>query len=120
VSDSILLDRIEVPAALGVSAGERRLRRPVSVDLELRLDLERAGRSDRLAHTIDYGEIYRTVEEVAGSREHRLVEALAERVADALLRSFPIEACTVTVRKPRPVAGSLRSAGVRITRRKGT
>lgn len=118
MKDRILLEGIEVPAALGVSKAERDMRRPVLIDLELGFALERAGRSDRLAHTLDYGQIYRTVEEVAGTREHRLVEALAERVAAALLSSYPIESCTVSVRKFAPVAGHLRHAGVRITRSK--
>ena len=116
--DVILLEGIEVPAALGVSSAERRMRRLVCIDLEIECAPSRAGRTDSLAHTIDYGEIYRAVEEVACTREHRLVEALAERVADDLLSRFPIEACTVVVRKPTPVAGSLRFAGVRIRRTK--
>jgi len=118
VKDLILLEGIEVPAALGVSKAERDMRRPVLIDLELGVSLERAGRSDRLADTLDYAQIYRTVEEVAGTREHRLVEALAERLATALLSSYPIESCTVSVRKFAPVAGHLRHAGVRISRSK--
>ncbi len=120
MKDRILLEGIEMPAALGVSKAERRMRRPVGIELELEVELKRSGRSDRLAHTIDYAEIYGVVEEVAGAHEHRLVEALAERIAGALLSSFPIEACTVTVRKLAPVAGNLKRAGVRIRRSKGT
>ena len=114
----ILLEGIEVPAALGVSRAERQMRRPVRIDLELECGLAAAGRSDRLAHTTDYGEIYRTVEEVAGAQEHRLVEALAERSADALLSRCPLEGCKVTVRKPTPIGGNLRFAGVQIHRTK--
>lgn len=117
-ADAILLEGIEVPAALGVSKAERRLRRPVRIDLELHRDLARAGKTDRLAHTIDYSEIYRAVREVASAQDHRLVEALAERIATALLAEFPIDACTVTVRKPSPVAGTLDHAGARIRRAK--
>jgi dihydroneopterin aldolase len=119
VKDVILLEGIEVPAALGVSKAERQMRRPVHIDLELGFDLSRSGRSDRLADTLDYGDIYRTVEEVAGTRENRLVEALAERIAAALLSRHSVEWCTVTVRKLAPVAGTLRHAGVRITRSRG-
>ncbi len=114
--DAILLEGIVVPAALGVSAAERRMRRPVDIDVELAIDLERAGRSDRLAHTIDYGQVHAEVERVAGEREYRLVERLAEQIAAMLLKSCPIDSCTVTVRKRSPVAGDLRHAGVRITR----
>jgi dihydroneopterin aldolase len=97
--DSILLEGIVVPAALGVSKAEREMRRPVDIDLELATDLKRAGESDRLAHTLDYGQVYRDVERIAGEREYRLVEALAEQIAQTLLASYAIESCTVAVRK---------------------
>ncbi len=118
MADVIVLDGIEVPAALGVTRAERRLRRPVRIDLEVEFDLRRCGESDRIGHTIDYGAIYDAACRVAQEQEHRLVEALAERIATALLAGFPIAACTVSVRKPTPLAGNLREAGVRIHRRK--
>jgi len=115
-ADAILLDGIEVPAALGVSAAERKMRRPVRVDLEIGRDLGAAGRSDRIRDTLDYSLIYQVVEEVAGSREHRLVEALGENIAAALLEHFAIDWVTVIVRKPKAVAGVLEHTGIRITR----
>ncbi|MDE0885622.1 MAG: dihydroneopterin aldolase [Myxococcota bacterium] len=114
--DAILLENVQVPAALGVTAGERALRRSVRVDLEIGRSLAEPGRSDRVEETIDYGEIFKVVESVAGGAEHNLVEALGERIAEALLTRFEIEWVQITVRKARPMAGSVESAGVRMTR----
>jgi dihydroneopterin aldolase len=111
-----VLENLQVPAALGVSAAEREMRRPVRLDLEIGRSLAEAGASDRIEETVDYGEIYRVVEAVAGAGEHRLVEALAERIAAALLSDFAIDWVRVVVRKAKPLAGVLDSAGVRITR----
>lgn len=115
-ADRILLEGIEVPASLGVSAPERKMRRPVRLDLEIGCDLRASGRSDRLAQTIDYQEIHDVVSEVAGTRDHELVEALAERIVVALFDRFAIDWVTISVRKHNPVAGVLDFAGVRITR----
>jgi len=114
--DIILLEGIEVPAALGVTEAERQMRRPVRLDLELGFDLRPSGQTDDLSQTIDYGEIYKVVEQVAGGREHKLVEALGERIADALFENFPVESVQLTVRKSKPIAGVLDWTGVRITR----
>jgi dihydroneopterin aldolase len=114
--DIILLEGIEVPAALGVTEAERQMRRPVRLDLELGFDLRPSGQTDDLSQTIDYGEIYKVVEKVAGGREHKLVEALGERIANALFENFPVESVQLTVRKSKPIAGVLDWAGVRITR----
>jgi len=116
--DTILLEGIVVPAELGVIRAERRMRRPVDIDIELQLDLRAAGESDRLANTIDYGEVYKTVEAVAQEREYRLVEALAEAIARALLEAYPVDLCRLKVRKRSPVPGNLSHAGVAIERRR--
>ncbi len=116
--DVILLEAIQIPAALGVTAAERRMRRPVLLDLEVQRDLRAAGRSDRIRDTVHYKRIFEVVEDVAANQEHKLVEALATRVARAVLDKFDAEAVTITVRKPKPIAGVLEHAGVRITRRR--
>jgi dihydroneopterin aldolase len=116
VDDVILLQGIQVPAALGVTAAERRLRRPVLIDLEVESDLSRAGRNDRIGDTCHYRRIFELVEDVASNHEHKLVEALAERIAHAVLGKFGVDAVVVCVRKPTPIAGVLQYAGVRIRR----
>ena len=116
MKDVILLQGIQVPAALGVTAAERRSRRPVLLDLEVQGDLRCAGRSDRIGDTLHYKRIFEVVEDVAGNHEHKLVEALADRIARAVLGKFDAEAVTVSVRKPTPIAGVLQYAGVRIRR----
>jgi len=116
VSDVILLEGIQVPAALGVTAAERRGRRPVLLDVEVERGLERAGRTDRIGDTLHYKRIFEVVEDVASNQQHKLVEALGDRIARAVLGKFDADAVTVTVRKPTPIAGVLRYAGVRIRR----
>jgi dihydroneopterin aldolase len=115
-SDVILLEGIQIPAALGVTAAERRMRRPVLLDLEVAYDLRTAGRTDRIGQTLHYKRIFEIVEDVAAHQEHKLVESLGERIARAILEKFDAERVTVTVRKPKPIAGVLEYAGVRITR----
>ena len=116
MSDVILLEGIQIPLRLGVTAAERRIRRPVRLDLEVYRDLRAAGVSDRIGQTIHYKQIYEVAEEVASKQDHRLVEALGDRIAKALLERFDVERVTVTVRKPTPISGVLEHCGVRISR----
>ena len=116
--DRIFLEGIQIPAALGVTAAERRMRRPVILDVEIGTDLRVAGRSDQIRHTLQYERIFEVLEDVAGNQEHRLVEALGQRIADSVLDKFDAEWVTVWVRKPKPIAGVLDYAGIRITRRR--
>ena len=116
MSDVILLEGIQIPAALGVTAAERQVRRPVTLDLEVGLDLHNAGQVDRIESTVHYKRIFEIVEDVAANQEHQLVEALGDRIARTVLAKYDVDFVTVTVRKPTPIAGVLRYAGVRITR----
>ncbi len=58
MKDVILLEGIQVPAALGVTTAERRARRPVLLDLEIEVDLRAAGASDRIGQTLHYKHIF--------------------------------------------------------------
>ena len=116
MADIILLEGIQIPAALGVTAAERHMRRPATLDIEIERDLSEAGRTDRIGQTVHYKRVFEVVEDVASNHEHKLVEALGQRIAEAILAKFDVDAVTVTVRKPKPIAGVLDYAGVRITR----
>ena len=116
MSDTILLEGIQVPAALGVTAGERTAAPPRATRSRGRGDLDKAGRTDRIGDTLHYKRIFEVVEDVASNQEHKLVEALADRIARAVLEKFDADAVTVTVRKPTPISGVLQYAGVRIRR----
>ena len=86
--------RVEyVPMGI-VDFAERRARRPVLLDVEVDRDLRDAGRSDNIRHTIHYKRIFEVVEDVAGNHEHKLVEALGERIAHAVLSKFDVDAVT--------------------------
>lgn len=118
--DAILIEGIEVPCALGVTAEERAERRSVRIDLVLGVDLDAASRSDSLLDTVDYGEVWARVEAVAGEGEHLLVEALGRRlVLDLFDRFEQIDWIRVEVRKPNPLPGVLDWTGCRLTRRRG-
>lgn len=95
---------------------------PFLVDLTLDADLSRAGRSDSLADTVDYGAVCEVVRNVVEGPHVDLLERLAEKVAEAVLESTsPVVAgVEVTVKKLRPpVPFDLASAGVRIYRKAG-
>lgn len=85
----------------GVLASERELGQRFVVDLEIRLDLRRAGVSDDLTETVDYSEVHHRVREVVEGGPFDLIEAVAERIATSVLESHPrIEAVRVKVSKP--------------------
>jgi dihydroneopterin aldolase/2-amino-4-hydroxy-6-hydroxymethyldihydropteridine diphosphokinase len=104
----------------GVLAEERDRPQPFEVDLDVVADLGRAGASDDLSHTIDYGALAAHVVGVVGGERCDLLERLAARIAEVVLTEPRVSSVTVAVRKLRPpVPVDLASAGVRVTRSRG-
>ncbi|MBF8268149.1 MAG: folB [Dehalococcoidia bacterium] len=120
MSDRILLKGMVFYGHHGVSPHEKELGQPFVVDLELEMDLSRAGISDALKDTVDYSQVYHAVRETVGGSSRNLLENLAEAVAQRILRSFPLEGVRVKVTKPHvPIKGAvLEGAGVEIYRRR--
>lgn len=104
----------------GVAESERALGGRFHIDVELALDLRRAGGSDEVADTVDYQRVYEVVAEVERSHRYRLLEALAHNAAEAILAHFAVAEVTVRVRKTGvPLGGLIDFAEVEITRRPG-
>jgi dihydroneopterin aldolase len=120
-SDSIQLRGLRALGTHGVLPEERQRPQPFEVDLDLHLDLRRAGRTDALADTVDYGAVTAAVAAVIGGPHTALLEHLAEQIAAAALATGAPHAIAVTVRvrKTRPpVPFELASAGVTIHRQR--
>lgn len=129
-ADTIQLRGLRVLGCHGVLEEEHRRAQPFEIDLDLEVDLSRAGRSDALADTVDYGSVADSVRRVVEGEHSDLIEHLADRIARAAVAAaaggggggagaLEVTAVTVTVRKLRPpVAVDMASAGVRIHRRR--
>lgn len=116
--DRIVLSGMAFEARHGVNDWEKAQVQRFEVDVELRLDLQPAGRADDLGLTVDYRAVYEATREVVESRTFDLIEALAEAIAGAVLAREPLaQEAVVRVRKPDvQLGGPLEAAAVEIRR----
>lgn len=116
--DKILLNRMQFYGYHGVFSEETRLGQRFFVDVILETDLRKAGSTDNLKASIDYGRVYQLVQEVVEGKPYQLIESVAERTAAVLLESFSsLQACTIKVIKPDPpISGYYESVAVEIYR----
>jgi dihydroneopterin aldolase len=116
--DRLLLEGMAFVGHHGVGDAEREVGSRFVVDAELERDLSAAGRSDRLEDALDYRRPYQAVREVVEGPSCRLIETLAERIADRLLSFEGVGSVTVRVRKRPPLRGEFGAFGVEIRRPK--
>lgn len=108
--DQIHIWRLKLNVVIGVYPRERKAPQAVIVELALHMDLQAAGRSDRLADTIDYAALIARVRKAVAKSRFKLLEALAERLAGLCLREPRVAAVDVSVAKP----GALPGIGVAV------
>ena len=121
-TDRILLKGMIFYGYHGVGPAEQELGQRFVVDIAAQRDLRAAGLSDDPCDTVNYSRMYRIIKEVMEGPSRKLLESLAETIAQKILESFDVDTIMVKVRKPEvPMKGSiLEHAAVEIFReRKG-
>lgn len=124
MTTTALKDRLKIKgmtfqAFHGVTESERESGQRFEVDVELMLDLTMAGRTDLMEHTIDVREVYETVEEVVIEGNFKLIEAMAQRIADVIFDRFSVGEVVVRVVKPYAALGGItRGVEVEINRQR--
>ena len=115
--DKIMLTGIQFYGHGGVAAHERELGQRYSADVEVYFDLHPAGHSDLLSDTINYGAVYDLIVQIGQSERLQLLEALAEKMAHAVLEKTPAHRVRIRLRKlSPPIPGVIESAGIQIER----
>ena len=115
--DTIELLGVRAKGYHGVFAEERREGQDFVVDVVMSLDLGPAGASDDLGDTVSYADIAADVVADIEGEPLDLIEALAARIADSVLRYPRVEGVEVTVHKPQaPVGVPFGDVRVRIAR----
>ncbi|WP_206535708.1 dihydroneopterin aldolase [Microbacterium sp. 4R-513] len=98
--DEITLTGIRAFGHHGVYAEEKRDGQEFVVDVTLHLPLRKAAETDDVADTVHYGELAEQIAAIVSGEPVDLLEALAGRIADAILANELVQVAKVTVHKP--------------------
>lgn len=113
--DIIFLRDLRIETLIGIYDWERRIKQTVSLDLEMGADIRKAAASDHIDDTLNYKAVAKRLIEFVGAAEYQLVETLAERIAELVLREFNVPWLRLTVNKTGAVRGA-RDVGIVIER----
>jgi dihydroneopterin aldolase len=102
--DKILIERMDCPARVGVTAEERAEPQRLSIDLEFLVDSRVPARTDSIRDAIDYSRVAAAVAEVCAKQPYHLIETIAESIAERVLADFPTAGTRVLVRKNSPLS----------------
>jgi len=101
----------------GFYDAERELGQKFEVDIEIHCQLDQISQEDDLRQTIDYRQIYSVAKEVFENYKFKLIETVAQKIADQLLQMHYIMDVTIRVRKPHvPLNGLLDYVEIELNR----
>jgi dihydroneopterin aldolase len=114
----VVLAGIELYARHGLHAEEEKLGARFVVDVEMEVAFE--GKPDALGSTVDYSAVFRLIHKEATEQRFYLIEALAEHLAEEIMRNFPeVRALLLRVHKPHaPLPGVVRDVFVQTSRQR--
>lgn len=117
--DRILIENLEVFAHHGVLQEENSLGQKFLISGVFYLDTKAAGLSDDLSLSLDYGKVCYFIKKKLEERNYRLIEAVAEHLAEDLLLQFDcVQQVDLTVKKPwAPILLPLETVAVSISRK---
>ncbi len=111
--DRIAIHDIRAFGRHGWTAEERSTPQRLRIDLELELDLRRAGESDELADTVDYAALHRRIVATVETSSYALLERLGDALLDTIFADRRIVSATLQIAKPGILDGATPAVALR-------
>lgn len=106
---------LEILASVGIFEVEVRYEQRIIVALEVDVIDTYDGVSERIGDVYDYGKLVRDTEMLCQSRHFKLIETLAEAIANQCLADARVLAVAVRIEKP-DIMTNCRAVGIEIKR----
>ena len=113
--DVVFVKGLKIEAVIGVYAWERAITQPLLIDIALETDVSRAAGSDDVNDALNYKAVCDDVSDWCQEIKAKLLEHLAEQIADKLLAKYASHKVTLSIAKPTAIKQA-DAVGVQITR----
>lgn len=98
--DLLIIDGLALWGRHGVIPEEHILGQKFIVDIEVSYDMDKICQSDDLADGLSYTTVYEIAKRVVTTEEHKLLQRLAQRIADEIKAAYPVNSVKVAVKDP--------------------
>jgi len=99
MEDKLIIKDIEFIGHCGITEEERMVGQRISADIEIFMDIAKAASSDRIEDTIDYVEICKRIISIGRKEKFHLLETLANRISEEILKRFGAQEVRLILRK---------------------
>jgi len=115
--DVVFIEGLQVETVIGIYDWEKKVKQTVSLDLEMSFDNTVPAARDAIEDTLDYKRISKRLVAFVSETHFGLVETLAERCAEIVMKEFGVQWVRLKLSKPGAVSAA-KNVGVIIERGK--
>lgn len=113
------VENIPCYCSIGIDEKEKKTGQKLLIAVHADVESEPLNKSDNINDTLSYVEVFRTVQRVAQSKSHSLIETLAEDIAVGMLEHDLVVRVKVKIKKPHiPFPEFQGDVSVEVTREK--
>ncbi|KTD48568.1 dihydroneopterin aldolase [Legionella rubrilucens] len=99
--DSLQIKGLSIATRIGIHEWEQRIAQRILIDIHIPADFSHC--EEDINKTIDYDKLCQRVTRHVESQSFKLIETVADSVANLLKTEFPVQQVTVSVSKPHAV-----------------
>lgn len=104
--DIIYLKNLKIDTIIGIYAWERKIKQTIIIDLEMAFDIQPAAVNDDIEAALNYKTIADRLTSFISTSEARLIETLAEQIANIILTEFAVAWLRLSLNKKGAVGGA--------------
>ena len=104
--DLVYIKNLRIETIIGIYDWERQVKQVVSMDLEMAADIKMAAQTDDIEHALNYKSISKRIIKFVQEQKFKLIESMAEEVAQIALLEFSVPWVRLRISKPGALRGS--------------
>ena len=104
--DLVYIKNLRIETIIGIYDWEREVKQVVSMDLEMAADIKMAAQTDNIGYALNYKSIGKRIIKFVQEQKFKLIESMAEEVAQIVLIEFSVPWVRLRISKPGALRGS--------------
>ena len=104
--DLVYIKNLRIETIIGIYDWEREVKQVVSMDLEMAADIKMAAQTDNIGYALNYKSISKRIIKFVQEQKFKLIESMAEEVAQIVLVEFSVPWVRLRISKPGALRGS--------------
>jgi dihydroneopterin aldolase len=113
--DIIFVKNLQLQAVIGCLPWERAIKQALLLSIELKVNTQTISQTDDIEQALDYAKICQRITAFVERSEYKLIETLAENIAQLLQTEFSVTALCLTLEKPGALPNA-QTVGVKLER----